>query len=179
MEANTIYAGNQYFLRCLGRESGVLTTGKSRSATLAPGLMTSKRGQNECMSAYTVKNLKRIEDSALKFGLAPGLEARFASASLELERAGLSYQHLAPNFRTPFGHRHKKQEEIYVLVEGSGRIKLGDEVVELRRWDAVRVARDTARAFEAGPEGATLIAFGAPGPNSADAEPIPDWWSAA
>jgi mannose-6-phosphate isomerase-like protein (cupin superfamily) len=131
------------------------------------------------MSAYTVKNLKQVEDSAAKFGLAPGLEARFASGSLELERAGLSYQHLAPNFRTPFGHRHKQQEEIYIIVEGGGRMKLNDEIVELGRWDAVRIAKETVRAFEAGSEGATLLAFGAPGPNSADAEPIPGWWSAA
>ena len=130
------------------------------------------------MSAYTLKNLRQIEDSATKLGLAPGLEARFASAELELERAGLSYQHLAPNFRSPFGHRHNEQEEIYILVEGSGRMKLGDEIVELRRWDAIRVASGTIRAFEAGPEGATLIAFGAPGPNSADAELIPTWWTA-
>jgi len=129
------------------------------------------------MSAYTLKNLKQVEDSAVKFGLAPGLEARFASAALELERAGLSYQHLAPNFRSPFGHRHGEQEEIYILVEGSGRMKLNDEIVELRRWDAIRVAKETIRAFEAGPAGATLIAFGAPGPNSSDAEPIPGWWN--
>ncbi len=129
------------------------------------------------MSAYTLKNLKQVEDSAVKFGLAPGLEARFASTALELKRAGLSYQHLAPNFRSPFGHRHTEQEEIYVLVEGSGRMKLNDEVVELGRWDAIRVANGTIRDFEAGPEGATLIAFGAPGPNSDDAELIPGWWT--
>ena len=128
------------------------------------------------MSAYTLKNLKQIEDSAVKFGLAPGLEARFASTALELERAGFSYQHFAPNFRSPFGHRQTEQEEIYVLVEGSGRMKLNDEVVELNRWDAVRVSNETIRDFEAGPEGATLIAFGAPGPNSDDVELISGWW---
>ncbi len=130
------------------------------------------------MSAYTLKNLMQVEDSALKFGLAPALEARFPSAALELERAGLSYQRLAPDFRSPFGHRHAEQEEIYVLVDGSGRMKLGDEIVELRRSDVIRVAKETIRAFEVGPVGATLIAFGAPGPNSADAEAIPGWWPA-
>jgi mannose-6-phosphate isomerase-like protein (cupin superfamily) len=129
------------------------------------------------MGAYTLMNLEQVEDSAVKFGLAPELEARFASKALGLERAGLSYQRLAPNVRSPFGHRHGEQEEIYILIEGSGRMKLNDEVVELRRLDAIRVASETIRAFEAGPEGATLLAFGAPGPNSADAEPIPGWWT--
>jgi len=128
------------------------------------------------MSAYTLKNLREVEDSALKFGFAPELEARFATAALELERSGISYQRLAPNFRMPFGHRQKEQEEIYLLVEGSGRMKLDDEIVELRRWDAVRVAKETTRNFEAGPEGATLIAFGAPSTGIGDAEAIPGWW---
>jgi mannose-6-phosphate isomerase-like protein (cupin superfamily) len=128
------------------------------------------------MSAYTLKNLKEVEDSAAKFGFAPELEARFASSELELERSGISYQRLGPNFRIPFGHHHKEQEEIYILVEGSGRMKLNDEIVELRRWDAVRVAKETTRGFEAGPEGATLIAFGAPGTGPGDAETEPGWW---
>jgi mannose-6-phosphate isomerase-like protein (cupin superfamily) len=130
------------------------------------------------MSEYTVKNLKEIENSAVRFGLAPDLEARFALSALELEQVEISYQRLAPNFRTPFGHRHKEQEEIYILVAGSGRMKLNDEIVELYQWDAVRVPAETTRGFQAGPEGATLIAVGAPGPNSADAEVAPDWWPA-
>lgn len=137
-----------------------------------------ERGQNYGVSAYSVKNLKEIEDSAVKFGLAPEMEAHFASAALELERIGISFQRLAPNFRAPFGHRHKEQEEIYIVVAGSARIRLNDDVVELRQWDAVRVPPETTRGFEAGPEGATLIAVGAPGPNSADAEVVPDWWPA-
>ncbi len=128
------------------------------------------------MSTYTVKNLKEVEDSALEFGLAPELEARFASSALELERSGISYQRLAPGFRIPFGHQHKEQEEVYVLVEGSGRMKLDDEIVELRRWDAIRVAKETTRNFEAGSEGATLIAFGAPGTGPGDAAMVPGWW---
>jgi mannose-6-phosphate isomerase-like protein (cupin superfamily) len=130
------------------------------------------------MSEYTVKNLKEIENSAVRFGLAPDLEARFASSALELEQIGISYQRLAPNFRTPFGHRHKEQEEIYILVARSGRMKLNDEIVELYQWDAVRVPAEITRGFQAGPEGATLIAVGAPGPNSADAEVAPDCWPA-
>jgi mannose-6-phosphate isomerase-like protein (cupin superfamily) len=134
------------------------------------------------MPGYTVRNLKDVEDAASGFGLSPGLEARFATVPLECERLGLSYQRLAPNFRLPFGHRHREQEEVYVLVSGSGRVKLDDEVVELRQWDAVRVASGTMRSFEAGPEGAGIIAVGAPrtGVNAAtDVDMTPDWWSEA
>ena len=84
------------------------------------------------MARYTLKNLKKeVEDSAKRFGFAPDLEARFAREELELEKSGLTYQRLAPNFRIPFGHRHKEQEEVYVLVSGSGRLKLDEEILEL------------------------------------------------
>ncbi len=132
------------------------------------------------MAGYTIANLKAVEDMAVKGGLSPGVEARFATASLQCERSGLSYQRLAPNVRMPFGHRHGEQEEVYVLVSGSGRVKLEDEVLELRQWDAVRVAPETTRAFEAGPDGAEILAFGAPrtGAGAAsDAEMLPGWWS--
>jgi uncharacterized cupin superfamily protein len=129
------------------------------------------------MSDYTIKSLKEIEDMAPRFGFAPDLEARFAGKSLGLERSGLSYQRLAPGFRMPFGHRHEQQEEVYVLVSGSGRVKLDDEVVEVKQWDAVRVAKGTMRAFEAGPEGMELIAFGAPNTGLQDAEQAPGWWT--
>jgi uncharacterized cupin superfamily protein len=129
------------------------------------------------MSEYTIKNLREIEDMAPKFGFAPNLEARFAGKPLGLERSGLSYQRLAPGFRMPFGHRHEQQEEVYVLVSGSGRVKLDDEVVEVKQWDAVRVGKGTMRAFEAGPEGMELIAFGAPNTGLQDAEQTPGWWT--
>ena len=127
-------------------------------------------------AGYTVKNLKEIEDMALKFDLSPDLEARFAREPLESEQSGISYLRLAPDFRMPFGHTHKQQEEIYVLVSGSAHIKLDDEVVELRQWDAVRIAHDTMRALEGGPEGAELILFGAPNAGSGDAVQEPGWW---
>jgi mannose-6-phosphate isomerase-like protein (cupin superfamily) len=133
------------------------------------------------VAGHTVVNLKEVEDQAPTFGLSPSLEARFPSAALGLEKSGVSYQRLAPNFRLPFGHRQKEQEELYVVVEGSARVKLDDEVVELKRWDAVRVSNETVRCFEAGPDGAEILAFGAPktGPSAGnDAEMVPDWWTA-
>lgn len=126
---------------------------------------------------YTIANLKDVEDSAPKFGLSPDIEARFARNALGCEQTGLSYQRLAPNVRGKFGHRHADQEEIYVIVAGSGRLKVDDEVHDLGQWDAVRVAPETMRAFEAGPDGLELLAFGAPATGSSDAELTAGWWA--
>ena len=130
------------------------------------------------MSDYTLVNLKDdVEDMAPKFGLSPGLESRFARVPLELTQSGLSYYRVAPGFRLPFGHTHEEQEEVYVVVSGSARIKLDDELVELKQWDALRVPPKTVRAFEAGNEGAEIVAFGAPNTDNKDAEMVQDWWS--
>lgn len=130
------------------------------------------------MADYTVRNLKQdVEDQAPNFGLSPQLEARMARVPLELENFGLSYQRLAPSFRVPFGHTHNTQEEAYVVVSGSVRVKLDDEVVELRQWDTVRVPKDTMRSFEAGPEGVEILAVGAPNTGPGDANVEQGWWS--
>jgi mannose-6-phosphate isomerase-like protein (cupin superfamily) len=129
------------------------------------------------MADYTKVNLKEdVEDQAPNFGLSPNLEARMARVPLEMEHSGVSYQRLAPNYRLPFAHRHKNQEEVYVLVSGSARMKLEDDIVDLKPWDAVRVHKDTVRGFEAGPEGAEMIAIGAPNTGPGDADVIQDWW---
>jgi mannose-6-phosphate isomerase-like protein (cupin superfamily) len=129
------------------------------------------------MAGYTTLNLKDVEDQAPNFGLAPDLEARMARVPLELEQFGLSYQRIAPNFRLPFAHKHKNQEEAYVVVSGSLRAKVDDDIVELRQWDVLRVDKDTVRGFEAGPEGAEVLAVGAPNTGPGDAETIQDWWN--
>jgi mannose-6-phosphate isomerase-like protein (cupin superfamily) len=129
------------------------------------------------MAAYTHKNLESdVEDSAQKFGMGDVLEAHFARDALEANEFGLSLQRLRPGMRMPFGHRHAQQEEVYVIVEGNGRLKVDDEVLELALWDAVRVSPETARAFEAGDDGLTLLAFGAPNTGMGDAEQMPGWW---
>jgi mannose-6-phosphate isomerase-like protein (cupin superfamily) len=128
------------------------------------------------LAGYTKLNLKEVDDQAPNFGLEGSLESRMARVPLELENAGVSYQRLAPNFRLPFGHKHKQQEEIYVLVSGSARVKLEDEVVDLKPWDALRVHKDTMRGFEAGPEGAEMLAIGAPNTGPGDAEVVQSWW---
>ena len=131
------------------------------------------------MADHTVVNLKDVENSAEKFGFAPDMEARFAARALGLERSAISYQELAPNFRQPFGHRHREQEELYVVLRGGGRIKIDDEVIELKALDAVRVPPEAARALEGGPDGIAFLAIGAPAGDApaTDVEQLPGWWS--
>ena len=128
------------------------------------------------MSDYTKVNLRDVEDMAPKFGHAPDMSARFATRDLGLESSGVSLQALAPNTRAPFGHREPEQEELYVVVRGSGRMKLDDEVIELRQWDAVRVPAGVARQSEAGPDGLEFLAFGAPR-EANKPEMLPGWWA--
>lgn len=129
------------------------------------------------MSDYTHLNLKEVEDQAPKFGLSPDMEFRMGRVPLDMEQAGLSYMRVAPNYRVPFGHNHKNQEEVYVVVAGSGRVKVGDEVRELKQWDAVRVHKDTMRGFEASEDGLEIIAIGAPNTGPGDADMEQGWWS--
>jgi mannose-6-phosphate isomerase-like protein (cupin superfamily) len=127
------------------------------------------------MSDYTIANLKAIDDSAGEH--APDLEARFARKYLDSEHLGVSYFRYGPGFRSPTGHSHREQEEAYVVVNGSGRIKLDDEIVELRQWDVVRVAPKTVRGFEGGPDGLELIAIGSDRPEGGDGVRATDWWT--
>jgi mannose-6-phosphate isomerase-like protein (cupin superfamily) len=128
------------------------------------------------MGNYTKKNLREVENMAPKFDMPEELEARFARSALDGQTLGLSLMTLAPNFRIPFGHKHSGQEEVYVVVRGSARVKVEDEVVELGEWDAIRFGKDTMRNMEAGPDGVEYVAFGA-GDDPRDAEMVPGWWS--
>jgi mannose-6-phosphate isomerase-like protein (cupin superfamily) len=104
------------------------------------------------------------------------VEARFTRSLLGFEQIGISHFRYPPNFRAGFGHRHETQEEGYVVVGGSGRMKIGDEVIELRKWDVIRVAPQAARAFEGGPEGLELIAVGGARPPEGDGHKVDDFW---
>jgi mannose-6-phosphate isomerase-like protein (cupin superfamily) len=107
----------------------------------------------------------------------PELEARFARAVLGGETVGLSLMKLAPGFRMPFGHHHKEQEEIYVLLSGSATLNLDGEKVDLVPMDVTRIPAPTIRALEAGPEGCELLLYGAPNVGSGDAETHDGWWA--
>jgi mannose-6-phosphate isomerase-like protein (cupin superfamily) len=130
---------------------------------------------------FTLRNLREdLEDLGSNFDGAPDLEFRMASKALELEQSGLSYQRIPPDYRFPYGHTHKEQEEVYVVVGGSGRMKLDDEIVEVEKWDVVRVPPGTWRGYESGPEGLEILVFGAPnlGENPReDVEGQRDWWA--
>jgi mannose-6-phosphate isomerase-like protein (cupin superfamily) len=129
---------------------------------------------------FTLRNLKDLDDVGSNFDGPPDLEFRMATKPLALEQSGLSYQSVPPDYRFPYGHTHKTQEEVYVVVGGSGRMKLDDEVVELKRWDMVRVPPRTWRGYEAGPDGLEILVFGAPNlgddPRD-DVEGQRDWWA--
>jgi mannose-6-phosphate isomerase-like protein (cupin superfamily) len=130
---------------------------------------------------FTLRNIKEdLEDIGSVFDGAPDLQFRAATKPLELEKSGLSYQHVPPGYRFPYGHTHKTQEEVYVVVSGGGRMKVDDEIVELTTWDAVRVAPGAWRGYEAGPEGLELLVIGAPNLGDAPRDDVDgqrDWWT--
>jgi mannose-6-phosphate isomerase-like protein (cupin superfamily) len=110
--------------------------------------------------SYTIKNLRDVEDLAAAQGFGEVQEARFAHGDLEAEATGVSLQAVRAGKRHAFAHRHKQAEEIYVVLSGSGRVKLDDEIVEVRELDAIRIAPEVTRAFEAGSDGLELLVFG-------------------
>ena len=129
---------------------------------------------------FTKVNLRDDVPDVAGQGGVEGLAAHFAAGPLGLQKSGVSYQVIEPGKRQPWGHRHKEQEEIYVVIAGSGTAKLGDDEVAVGELDAIRVAPELARNFEAGPDGLSLLAFGAPrDPDQeppGDAEMLPGWW---
>lgn len=130
---------------------------------------------DEQSGGYTHVNLLEVEDLAARFGLSEITEARFANEALATEATGVCLQRLRPGRKQPFGHRHEQAEEVYVVLEGGGRVRLDDDTVELRRFDALRVAPHVARRFEAGPDGMTILVFGPRHPG--DGERLPDFWA--
>jgi mannose-6-phosphate isomerase-like protein (cupin superfamily) len=127
------------------------------------------------MSEFTIKNLKDCDDIAGSMGVE--MEARFARSAIESEHLGVSLFRYGSGVRAPFGHRHREQEEAYVVVAGSGLVKLDDEVKELRRWDVLRVAPGVVRSFEGGDDGLELIAIGNDRPEGGDGEQVHDHWT--
>jgi uncharacterized cupin superfamily protein len=123
---------------------------------------------------YSKKNLRAVQDMAVEHGLSETQEARFARADLGAEQTGMNYLIVKPGQREAFAHRHRAAEEIYVVLAGSGAVKLDDELVQLAPLDAVRVSPGVARAFEAGPQGLEVLVFG---PHvEADGEIVQDFW---
>jgi mannose-6-phosphate isomerase-like protein (cupin superfamily) len=131
--------------------------------------------------AFTFRNLKQdVEDIGSVFDGPPDLEFRAATKALELEQCALTYQRVPPGYRFPFGHTHKSQEEVYLVVRGSGRMKVDDEIVEIKEWDAVRVPAGAWRGYEASSEGLEILVIGAPNLGQGVREDVHgqrDWWT--
>ncbi len=125
--------------------------------------------------SHAKKNLRDVDDSAITYGLSDTQEARFARRDLGAEQTGITYLIVKPGRREAFAHRHREAEEIYVVLAGSGRVKLNDELVDLIELDAVRVAPGIARQFEAGPNGLDLLIFGAH--VDGDVEQVSGFWT--
>jgi mannose-6-phosphate isomerase-like protein (cupin superfamily) len=125
--------------------------------------------------SYTKKNLRDVEDSAVKFGLSDAQEARFARRDLAAEQTGVTHLIVKPGQREAFAHRHRDAEEVYVVLTGSGRVKLDDEIVDLTGLDAVRVGPGTTRQLEAGPDGLEVLIVGAH--VEGDVEQVSDFWT--
>lgn len=126
------------------------------------------------MSRFATVNLLDVEDSM--GDRAPGLEVRFGREHLDSRDLGVTHVRYEPNLRAAMAHSHREQEEAYVVVAGSGRMLLDDDVLELRQWDVVRVAPEVVRSFEAGPNGLELIAVGGPKPEGGDGVPGTAVW---
>jgi mannose-6-phosphate isomerase-like protein (cupin superfamily) len=126
------------------------------------------------MVNYTHTNLREVEDSAVKGGFSEYQEARFANEDLDLETLGVSYQVVKPGKHHAFGHRHKNAEEVYVVLAGSGKIHLDDEEVGVEKLDAIRVAPEVTRGFEADSDGLELLVFSRSAPG--DAEIVGDFF---
>jgi len=126
------------------------------------------------MSDYTIVNLLELDDTVQ--GRLPGLEGRFSRKQLGSRDLGVSHWKYGPNLRNPVTHRHREQEEAYVVIAGSGRVRLDDEIRDVRQWDVIRLAPGVLRAFESGPEGLELIAIGGPRPEGGDGVQTDDPW---
>ncbi|HZO07157.1 MAG TPA: cupin domain-containing protein [Solirubrobacterales bacterium] len=124
---------------------------------------------------YTAMRLTNVKDSAKEFGVGEDMEVRFAKDELDAERTGVSHHRIKPGKRQPFAHQHDEAEEIYVVLGGSGRFKLDDEVIDVEPLDAIRVAPGVIRCFEAGPGGIEVLVVGAR--HDGDGRIIPGWWS--
>jgi mannose-6-phosphate isomerase-like protein (cupin superfamily) len=123
---------------------------------------------------YAKQNLRDVQDSAVQHGLSATQEARFPKRDLGAEQTGMNFLIVKPGQREAFAHRHRTAEEIYVVLAGTGRVKLDDELVELAPLDAVRVSPGVVRSFQAGPDGLEVLIFG---PHvESDSELVHDFW---
>jgi mannose-6-phosphate isomerase-like protein (cupin superfamily) len=124
---------------------------------------------------YTHKNLLQAKDAAPELGLGEWQESRFVTSDLDAAETGVTHHRFKAGKRHGFAHRHGQAEELYVVLSGSGRVKLDEDILDLAPLDALRVAPDVLRSWEAGPDGLEVLAFGSR--HEGDAEFVQDWWT--
>jgi mannose-6-phosphate isomerase-like protein (cupin superfamily) len=127
------------------------------------------------MADYTRVNLRDVDDMAAKHGFGEQQEARFPREALGLDASGVGHLRVKPGQRQPFAHRHNEAEEVHVVLSGSGRMKLDDEIVKVGADDVIRVGPGVTRAFEAGPDGLEYLVFSPR--HEGDAEIVQDFWT--
>lgn len=123
---------------------------------------------------FTHKKITEVKDMGPEMGAEGRAEVRFAGADFDAEQTGFTHHVLKPNVHSAFGHRHQEAEEVYIVLRGSGRMKLDDEIIEIEELDVIRVSPEVWRGFSAGPDGLEALAFGARHVN--DGEVDPQWW---
>jgi mannose-6-phosphate isomerase-like protein (cupin superfamily) len=152
---------------------GRVDIAEQRESRLLTELGAFPTEREQMATPFTHRKLADVKDSGPDVGLSD-IEVRFANDDLDGEQTGISHHRLKPGIRQPFGHRHEKAEEVYVVVAGSGRMKLDDEIIAIETLDAIRVAPTVTRGFEAGPDGLEIVATGTR--HDGDGEIIPGWW---
>ena len=113
------------------------------------------------MPTYKKINFAEVKDLAPDYGMSEMGEARFARGALGAERIGMAKYRMKPGRRVGFGHSHPESEEAYVVLSGSGRFRVNDDILDVGLHDIVYCPADTMREWEAGPDGMELLAFGA------------------
>jgi mannose-6-phosphate isomerase-like protein (cupin superfamily) len=169
------------FIPCLehaghARSAATSAAGAATHAVSGPVVLkhlTVLACESSAMSDWTKSNFGELRDVSPQ---EVRMQWRFARDALNSPELGVSRFTYEPGARMPWGHRHRVQEEAYVVVAGSGRAKLDDEVVELSTWDVLRVAPEVVRSFEAGPEGLDVICIGGRKPKAGDTERFEDSW---
>jgi mannose-6-phosphate isomerase-like protein (cupin superfamily) len=124
------------------------------------------------MSAYIKVNYMDIEP-----GNPDGpVQLRFTRKLLDSKDLGVSYVKYVPDFQSKNAHSHSTQEEVYVVIDGSGKALLDGKIEELKKWDVLRVAPETVRSFSSGPEGLEMIIAGGPKPPEGDGQRAKQDW---
>jgi mannose-6-phosphate isomerase-like protein (cupin superfamily) len=130
------------------------------------------------LAGYTIKKVEEIPDVS---GDYPG-EMRLASPALENEQVAFTWRRMPAQTggKGSYGHRHKTQEEIYCVVDGTLQFKLDDDVFDAGPGTIVRIAPEVVRSvWNEGPDDVTLIMFSPKVEDlMADVEKVPAFWPA-